>query len=430
MAQRLPLSQTEKLQKLEQQITLTLQEIDHNFNRSHRVVTTSLIPIVERYGKESAAVLDSSKFWKQFFEASANVALSNYQELEEETYDQTQEETTGATYTHLEESTFPTSSPAHYTQQSIKLNESRHEHDPEIPEDSDDDSLLEDSLLESLNLTGAASHSTPKAKRGQRTPTKRAPAPWANIESPFETLKKELSNNNFSDEMVPPTTRQLSITEDSLHPPSTPRSIRRPRRRPPPTANPETPESSAFYEPPTTSRRPGEDQLLHRVLDKNWRLQATPMVKRAQSRYKTTGPTTTPRGKMLFRRDSDDNADDDDPFGDADSPQRPHATAGFSSPPRGPKTPVAKNRGVASRDDDHDEDSDDDSLLLPPGYSPPVTIQFSLPPSKLLATPAREASRRIVRTILQTAGAVDESAATDDSPSFIRSRNSLGDDTF
>ena len=74
------LTLTEELERLEQQITLTLQEIDSNFSKAHRIVTSSILPIVEQYGKHSNDVWESSKFWKQFFEASANVSLSGYEE--------------------------------------------------------------------------------------------------------------------------------------------------------------------------------------------------------------------------------------------------------------------------------------------------------------------------------------------------------------
>ena len=72
------LTLTEELEKLEQSITLTLQgrfcahqnsgananevvEIDHNFSRAHRIVTTSILPIVEQYAKHSEAVWEGSK---------------------------------------------------------------------------------------------------------------------------------------------------------------------------------------------------------------------------------------------------------------------------------------------------------------------------------------------------------------------------------
>jgi hypothetical protein len=61
MAPQRNLSLTEELEKLEQSITLTLQEIDHNFSRAHRIVTTGILPIVENYGKHSEAVWEGSK---------------------------------------------------------------------------------------------------------------------------------------------------------------------------------------------------------------------------------------------------------------------------------------------------------------------------------------------------------------------------------
>lgn len=51
----------EELEKLEQQITLTLQEIDSNFSKAHRIVTSSILPIVEDYAKHSNQVWEGSK---------------------------------------------------------------------------------------------------------------------------------------------------------------------------------------------------------------------------------------------------------------------------------------------------------------------------------------------------------------------------------
>lgn len=55
------LTLTEELEKLEQSITLTLQEIDHNFSKAHRIVTTSVLPLVEQYGEHSKNVWEASK---------------------------------------------------------------------------------------------------------------------------------------------------------------------------------------------------------------------------------------------------------------------------------------------------------------------------------------------------------------------------------
>jgi len=55
------LTLTQELERLEQSITLTLQEIDHNFSKAHRIVTTSILPLVEQYGENSKAVWEASK---------------------------------------------------------------------------------------------------------------------------------------------------------------------------------------------------------------------------------------------------------------------------------------------------------------------------------------------------------------------------------
>lgn len=74
-----PLSLTEELEKLEQSITLTLQEIDHNFSRAHRIVTSSILPIVEQYAEHSNAVWEGSKVGRSLrtsiFNADTSIVL-------------------------------------------------------------------------------------------------------------------------------------------------------------------------------------------------------------------------------------------------------------------------------------------------------------------------------------------------------------------
>ncbi|KAK4906702.1 hypothetical protein LTR28_000564, partial [Elasticomyces elasticus] len=79
-----------------------------------------------------------------------------------------------------------------------------------------------------------------------------------------------------------------------------------------------------------------------------------------------------------------------------------------------------------------DSDSDEDTADL--GVSPPKTMQFHVPQSRLLQTPAREASRRIVEDLLMTAGADAtgeiEGDGEDESPSLVRRKADWDDDTF
>ncbi|CAG8526439.1 11129_t:CDS:2 [Ambispora gerdemannii] len=59
----------EQLEWLEQNITLTLQEIDHNFSSCHQTVTTRVLPQIERYAEVSRDVCENAKLWLSFFES-------------------------------------------------------------------------------------------------------------------------------------------------------------------------------------------------------------------------------------------------------------------------------------------------------------------------------------------------------------------------
>lgn len=75
-----------------------------------------------------------------------------------------------------------------------------------------------------------------------------------------------------------------------------------------------------------------------------------------------------------------------------------------------------------------DSDSDDEREME--GMSPPKTMQFHVPQSRLLRTPAREASKRIVEDLLLTAGGNVTDDVDEDSPSVIKRGGLLDEDTF
>lgn len=416
------LTLTEELEKLEQSITLTLQEIDSNFSKAHRIVTGSILPVVEQYAKHSGNVWEGSKvrisrheitcivltgkqFWKQFFEASANVSLSGYEEaaMEEDV-------------THTETTT----------------------HDDDDDEDTvareeeadDDDSFSVDSPTQ---VTGA--QSTPKlppstAKGRNAAASFRSPSP-----------RKYTGKN------------PLAVTPSSEEP-STP--------RPQTTLNfqssPFEPNSAAFR----PSARQNNDPLLHRgVLDKNYRIQATPHTQRRkqqqQQYHASTKPTPATASKTT--RLWDDSPDSSPAVAapqlrsDLFSPVKGGAKGPIGGGPRTPgislltparpKTGQPGSAGIPSQqpsrdlgytlNNDFDDEEDDDSLEM----SPPKTLQFHVPQSRLLQTPAREASRRIVEDLLLTAGADatdeiegDEFGEEEASPSVVRGAFHGDEDTF
>jgi DASH complex subunit ASK1 len=70
----------EELEKLEQETTLVMQEIDKNISRANAVINDRLIPTIKEYSMESKKVWDNAGFWKFFFEQSANVELNSYED--------------------------------------------------------------------------------------------------------------------------------------------------------------------------------------------------------------------------------------------------------------------------------------------------------------------------------------------------------------
>jgi DASH complex subunit ASK1 len=377
---------------------LTVAEIDHNFSRAHRIVTTNILPIVEQYGKHSEAVWEGSKFWKQFFEASANVSLSGYEEPAPD--DSTAHEEAQDSQLYDDETVEDEDTAAGATLTPRKPSSSHAEDDGDGEDDDDEDT----SILESPSLAHA--HSTPRAPHtGGKGPL------FADYGSPYETLKREMEGPSRTPGAEPITPAKTQILPDMTM----------------------TPESSPFAPPTTTKTRTAysQDPLLHRVLDKTYRVQATPLSAR---KYKPTGgftPGTAKRGVPALPK-----WDDDSP---PSSPAPQLRVDIFSSPLKAPRTPgvsvqtpgrgtqgysVTRTMGVFDSESEGEEDDLD--------FSPPKTMQFHIPQSRLLQTPAREASKRIVEDLLMTAGGdITESTGglDDDSPSVVRRQVDL-DDSF
>jgi DASH complex subunit ASK1 len=160
----------------------------------------------------------------------------------------------------------------------------------------------------------------------------------------------------------------------------------------------------------SVQRQGHKDPLLHRVLDKAYRLQATP--------HKSSVRISPLKGKQpesLQKQRSAPMAWQDSPMSSPEiavptlrseafmSPYKSNARQRLAAATQAPRTPgvsvqtpaaarktrdvfaaesAAKSGGKAAYEISWDSD-DDDNL----GMSPPKTIQFALPPSKLLQTP-------------------------------------------
>lgn len=242
-----------------------------------------------------------------------------------------------------------------------------------------------------------ASSSTPRA-RAQQRPQSSNVAAYA---SPYEALRREIQGPSApSDNGTPSSTL-----------PSTPRNQ---------TLGSPSPSPTPLAQAPTTARQkqartPANDVLLHRVLDKNYRLQATPHTQTRLPQREAPSATAarTPVGSRRAL-----------PLEDVDSSPLEEApelhTHLFESPAKARRVPgvsvltparkvtgrgalgvengsrdgnggIGKGKGKTVASASWDSDSDEEGL--PEGMSPPKTMQFHIPQSKLLRTPGELDSR-------------------------------------
>ena len=373
-------------------ILTQMLEIDHNFSRAHQIVTRSILPVVEQYASHSRNVWEGSRFWKQFFESSANVSLSGYEEGNHPV-DSGQDETasyTDETYT-TDDHTITTQAYSEGNEEGVQ-SPSTSELQAATPtarslaHNQNDEDELDLSMLSVDDAT-----STPKA-RG-KAPSKQTEA-FADYPSPYEEMRRNytMTKNEYddNDEEAPSTPTQQTAAISV------------------------TPESSPFQAPassapaaPSTARRGNNknDVLLHRVLDKTYRVQATPHTGRRYANPSATKPkqsrqaaTATPR--TTSRR----NLLDSSPMTPGLQAPQLHSEI-FSSPIRGGPPSAYKSRtpGVSvmtpgrkkngdtpgKQKQEYGWNSDDEEDEIGWDESPPKTMHFHVPASRLLQTPGK-----------------------------------------
>lgn len=439
----------EELEKLEQSITLTLQEIDSNFSRAHRIVTTSILPIVEQYAKHSEEVWEGSKFWKGFFEASANVSLSGYEETVGEEGEAGEDGTLETTSTQLE----TPSDHVGYDAQAGAVKEPQGDGEEEDEEEFSVDSPTQVTGLQATPKLPSTSKKAPNGKASGSGGAFRSPSPRK------YTGKNPLAMDPDDE---PSTPRQPSAAQSS----------------------PFQPESAIQPLSGQISRNGNNDPLMHRgVLDKNYRIQATPHTQRREKQKRRqqqdASAVKTKEATSSARMPWDDSPQS------SPAMAAPQLRSDFFSPAKiAPRTPgvsvltPARNKttttttaggtsttytaapttstgrqlfspqdkahnnplsttntrasNIFSSPDGESEDGDDI-------MSPPKTLQFHVPTSRLVQTPAREASKKIVEDLLLTAGAdatddiegIDDPSLVDEpSPSVVRGFGVGVEDSF
>lgn len=253
-------------------------------------------------------------------------------------------------------------------EETLRTHEDEHDHFDQI----------DDSLLDNADISG----STPRAPR--RSSSKDKPV-FADYGSPYESLKEEMNGGQRSDEDA----------ETQILQPTTPGA----KSRLPDMSM--TPMSSPFdptvYLQSNAKSRAGADRLLHRVLDKNYRVHATPHTARKENKTSTSKPSWRDNASPMSSPPAAAPQLHADIFSSPIRQQysRPSAprTPGISVNPT-PKKDLGKEAlpKFSKKDEiswESDSDEDAEGVYRELGMSPPKTIQFSLPQSRLLQTPGR-----------------------------------------
>lgn len=318
---------------------------------------------------------------------------------------------------------------------------------PEHESTSDNEEILSSPSM-------AHAHSTPRmpATVKQKLTSIPAQPQFAEYPSPYEQLKREIEGKaaEATGKAPPVTPGKGQILPDMSM----------------------TPDTSPFVihknGGPSTAQKNADAILHHGILNKTYRVAATPHTARKTKPVVGTTPATANRTRRAWIEDSLSSPNEPSPQLRAEI---------FNSPFKGPRTPgvsvvtpAAKKRfagadlgrpvaGAANGGDKVSRaeemtmslraqwDEDDEEELE---MSPPKTIHFSVPQSQVLRTPgeketrfmmgvvrmvanvaiAQEASKRIMEDLLLTAGGdITEELDEEDSPSIVQ-RNRELDETF
>lgn len=232
----------------------------------------------------------------------------------------------------------------------------------------------DDSLLDNADISG----STPRAPHPKSTSSDKPK--FADYSSPYEDLKQELKG----------TSKKSNDADESHTMPMTPgHQSRVPDMSMTPMSSPFDPTS---YLQSTANR--AADPLLHRVLDKNYRIQATPHTTHKDQKTPANKPswrdTTSPMSSPPVAAPQLHAEIFDSPIRKQYSRPNAPRTPGISvqTPAKGKATQYpskASKKDEISWESDSDEDVE--GVYNEMGMSPPKTIQFNLPQSRLLQTP-------------------------------------------
>lgn len=235
------------------------------------------------------------------------------------------------------------------------------------------DSLLDDG---DSDISG----STPRARPTTSSSDK---AKFADYSSSYEALKQQLKGtgdeeNEEDATEIPPTTpgTKSRIPDMSMTPVSSPLG------------------QASYLQSANRQSVKKTGPLLHRVLDKNYVIQQTPHTARKEHRTPankpswrdTTSPMSSPPVAAPQLRSEIFSSPIRQQFAKPNAPRTPGVSVN-PQPKAGPKNIFGKPVKKDEITWESDSDEDAEGVYRELGMSPPKTIQFSLPQSRLLQTP-------------------------------------------
>lgn len=423
-------AQTIELERLEQEITLTLQSIDKAFAKSHKIINDRLIPIVKKYHNSSKKIWQGVSFWKNFLETSANVELRGYeeavqnQEFTEDQVSESQDQGSGSQETHTGGDT-------------VQLNEQL------SPVKTDGATTAGGDVI------GESTNHTIQQFQNRYTENFNDTQQDHDISNFKSSTPNKLKHNNPIMPQIDKNNNLGFDTTDSILPPI------------PVSANLSNTNGTDVNQTTPTLQRSNTDiqpknYILHNNLDTNYKIQVSPRKKHPhQPAVNSLTPKKPPqkKRKSIYAQKYDSSPFDiEAPKLQSDvqfSPVRPNKQTSplrrnqpdiqdqedENQTQRFPHTPRYGAGGVllrtpgqvsrtANRYSNHGYEADqqqqqnqsnlqlDDSEQTP-NISPPVTLNFAtannLGTSNLRKTPAREAAQNIVKDILNNVSGVNDS---------------------
>ncbi|MCO5599833.1 hypothetical protein L7F22_053940 [Adiantum nelumboides] len=360
-----PIPIGDQLMQVDQAITLTLQEIDANFAKTHQIITARILPMIKRYGVASHNTWQGAKFWHKFFEAASDIHLAPPRE--QSTFDSTagdDEEEEGARERYAEEGDEQSFDRDEESMQSFQGTTPRRRQ--VVENDSydiqDDSGELRHSHFEPPRVSDASIAATARLSRTGLGTNQSG----RNVERTYdedESVEFDQIGN-------------LDIDPDST----------------------KTARAGSRY----VSDRERVDAV-RATSSKFPKVQATPRRDSAK-KNPFAKVARAPPAQQQQQQQASTSSSDTDAVKRSNSP-RWNGIADLRKTPlshinRGPVRKGAK-AGKSKSSSNIDED-DEDSLAWPAGMSPPVTMQFSVPRSRYNKTPAKEAAKLVVDDLLRT----------------------------